>query len=79
MGGRSGIKNVNMSQGGSLGYISTLSSDISAQVSYCGQGLSKLDHGSSGSRINKAGRLGQREMRWIDAPGLHSAEAIYRQ
>lgn len=78
-GGRSDIKNVNMSQGGSLGYISTLSSDISAQVSYCGQGLSKVDHGSSGSRIDRVEKLGQRETRWIDAPGLHSAEAIYRQ
>lgn len=38
MGGRSDIKNVNMSQGGSLGYISTLSSDINTQASLCGQG-----------------------------------------
>lgn len=36
MGGRSDIKNVNMSQGGSLGYISTLSSDINTQTSLCG-------------------------------------------
>lgn len=40
---------------------------------------SKLDHGSSGSRINRVEKLGQRETQWIDAPGLHSARAIYRQ
>lgn len=41
MGGRSVIENVNMSQGGSLGYISTLSSDINAQASFCGQGATR--------------------------------------
>lgn len=68
-----------MSQGGSLGYISTLSSDISAQVSFCGQGPSKLDHGSNGSRINRVEKVGQCETQGIDAPGLHSAKAIYCQ
>lgn len=68
-----------MSLGGSLGYISTLSSDISAQVSFCGQGPSKLDHGGSGSRINRLEKLRQHETQWIDAPGLHSAKAIYCQ
>lgn len=37
-GGRSDMENVNTSHGGSLGYISSLSSDISAQVSFCGRG-----------------------------------------
>lgn len=68
-----------MSHGGSLGYISTLSSDISASVGFCGQGPSKLDHRSIGSRINRVEELGQRETQRIDAPGLHTAKAIYLQ
>lgn len=61
MGGRSDIKNVNTSYGGSFGYIPTLSSDIPVQAIFCGQGPSELDHGIGGSRINREERLGQYE------------------
>ena len=44
-GGRSDIENVNTSHGGSLGYISSLSSDISAQVSFCGRWLGGVGRG----------------------------------
>lgn len=54
MGGRSDIKNVNMSQGGSLGYISTLSSDINSQASLCGRGggASEPDRGTRKRQID---------------------------
>lgn len=73
--GRSDVKNANMSQRGSLCYISTLSSDISAQVSFCGLGPSKLDGRSRTSRINTEKNRGQCKMWRIDVPGLRCCQS----
>ena len=58
MGGKICYLNANMSQGGSLGYMSTLSSDINAQAGFCGKGsrLSQILEAVKGKSMGRRSR-----------------------